>query len=134
MKSFVVVLQDAVGSETFDEVVSFVGEDASGSFGIQAGHARIMTVLVAGLARFRRQDGAWRYVALPGALLYFAGGTLTLAARRYVLGDDYSKISELLETQLLTEERELDSIKQGLQQMEEQLLKRLWNLERRYAP
>ncbi len=54
---------------------SFIGEDASGSFGLQAGHARFMTILEFGLARFRTAEADWQYLALPGALLYFAQGT-----------------------------------------------------------
>ena len=53
MNSFRIMLRDNSRSETIDGVVSFVAEDASGSFGLLAGHARIMTSLVFGLARFK---------------------------------------------------------------------------------
>jgi hypothetical protein len=46
-------LQSAVRCERIDGVLSFVGSDASGSFGIQPGRARFMTVLDYGLSRFR---------------------------------------------------------------------------------
>ena len=48
--------------------MSFVGEDDSGSFGILPGHARVMTLLGFGLARFRVADR-------PGSILALAGGS-----------------------------------------------------------
>lgn len=133
MKTFTLNLQDATRSETIDGVVSFVGEDTSGSFGILAGHVRAMTSLVFGLARFRTGDGAWQYLALPGALLYFRDNVLTVSTRRYLLGDDYMHISQLLQQELLAEEEKLRAVKESLRHMEEALLKRLWEMGRRVA-
>lgn len=130
MKSFSLKLQDATHSEEIAGVTSFVGEDKSGSFGILAGHARMMTSLVIGLARFRIGEAAWKYLALPGAILYFHDNTLTLSTRRYLLDDDYMRISRDLEEQLLTEEAKLHSTKESLHHMEEEVLKRLWEMGR----
>lgn len=131
MKTFILNLQDATRSETIDGVVSFVGEDTSGSFGILAGHVRAMTSLIFGLARFRTGDGAWQYLALPGALLYFRDNVLTVNTRRYLLGDDYMRISQALQQELLEEEEKLRAVKESLRHMEEALLKRLWEMGRR---
>jgi len=114
-------------------VTSFVGEDASGSFGILAGHARMVTSLLIGLARFRSADGPWRYLALPGAVLYFHDNVLTLCTRRYLLDDDYLRISQALQQQLLAEEEKLHTMKESLQRMEEAVLKRLWEADRKGA-
>ena len=126
MRSFTLRLQDATRVEQISGVTSFIGEDASGSFGILAGHARMMSVLVLGLARFRVGENGWKYLALPGAVLYFHDGLLTLSTRRYLLDDDYRRISQALREQLLAEEQTLLSIRQGLHQMEQQFLRRLW--------
>lgn len=131
MKTFTLNLQDATRSETIDGVVSFVGEDTSGSFGILAGHVRAMTSLVFGLARFRTGEAAWQYLALPGALLYFRDNVLTVNTRRYLLGDDYMRISQALQQELLAEEEKLRAVKESLRHMEEALLKRLWEMGRR---
>ena len=56
-KTFQIILRDTAGHESIEGVVSFVGEDASGSFGIRAGHDRMITSLVFGLARFRLEQG-----------------------------------------------------------------------------
>lgn len=128
MKSFSLRLLDATRGEVIAGVTSFVAEDDSGSFGIQAGHARIMTSLSFGLARFRKESDAWQYLALPGALLYFDGDTLTLSTRHYVIDDDYQRISEALRDKLLAEEAELDNLKESMHRMEEEALQRMWRL------
>lgn len=129
MNSFSLQLFDGRRSERFEGITDFVGEDGSGSFGILAGHARMMTVLVFGLARFRSgSDAPWRYLALPGALLYFDDNTLTLASRHYLIDDDYERISARLTDELLREEEQLHDMKASLQRMEEAMFKRIWEL------
>ncbi len=133
MKTFTLALHDATRSEEIRDVTSFVGEDASGSFGILAEHARMMTSLIIGLARFRIGEGTWRYLALPGALLYFHDNVLTLSTRRYLLDDDYMRISKALQEQLLAEEEKLHTMKESLHHMEEEVLNRLWKIGRKGA-
>ena len=122
-------LQSALRCERIDKVQSFVGSDASGSFGIQPGRARFMTVLDYGLARFRSMPGAWQYLACPGAVLRFADDQLTVDTRRYLCDEDYERISELLAGQLAQEEEELRSVKENLQKLEQELFRRLRNLD-----
>ena len=128
MNTFTLLLQDASRSERIDGVNSFVGEDASGSFGILPDHSRMMTTLVIGLARFRIGDTNWQYLAMPGAVLYFFNNVLTLSTRRYLRDDDYTRISAALQEQLLAEEEQLHATRESLRRMEESLLKRLWDL------
>ena len=130
MKTFSLQLQDATRGERFEGVSVFVGEDDSGSFNILAGHGRMMTTLVMGLARFRRGTGAWQYLAMPGAVLYFYDDVLTLSTRRYLRDDDYSRISSALQEQLLAEEEQLQLTRESLHRMEASLLKRLWQMGR----
>jgi F-type H+-transporting ATPase subunit epsilon len=131
VKDFKLVIQDATGVRELPGVTSFVGEDTSGSFGILAGHARMIASLVIGLARFRMGADPWRYLALPGGVLYFDANVLTLSARRCLVGDDYARISEALEEQLLAEEHHLHKMKESLHRMEEEIFKRLWEMGRR---
>lgn len=127
MRTFVVELCDATHQQRFEAVESFVGEDASGSFGILPRHQRMMTALVMGMARLRLR-GHWRYLAVPEAMLYFRDGVLQINCRHYLLDDDYQRISRALHDQLLREEEKLQHMKHSLYQMEEALLKRLWAL------
>ena len=130
MNSFTLRLQDATRSEVIEGVTSFVGEDDSGSFGILAGHARTMTALTIGLARFRVDEEHWTYLAVPGGVLYFQNDVLTLSTRRYFIDDDYMRISETLQQQLLVEEQQLYAMKKSLHKMEHEVLKRLWEMGR----
>jgi F-type H+-transporting ATPase subunit epsilon len=131
VNAFTLKLQDATRFEEINNVTSFVGEDVSGSFGILAGHARMMTTLIIGLARFRIGENDWQYLAVPGAVLYFHDNVLTLSTRRYVLDNDYMRISQTLKQQLLEEEENLYAMKKSLRNMEEEVLKRLWEMYRR---
>ncbi|OGT88746.1 MAG: hypothetical protein A2286_04695 [Gammaproteobacteria bacterium RIFOXYA12_FULL_61_12] len=126
MKDFRLRLQDTTHAEEIDGVTAFTGEDASGSFGIRAGHARFMTLLVMGLARFRAgEESPWQYLALPGALLYFRANRLTLTCQHYLRDDDYGRISTALEQQILAEEAHLHGTRESLRRMDRELLKRL---------
>jgi len=133
MKSFSLSLRDVNRGETIDGVTSFVGEDESGSFGLLSGHARFMTSLVFGLARFRTGSAQWHYLAVPGALLYFADDALHITTQRYLLDDDYERVSGRLRDELLKEEKSLREVKASLRKMEDELFRRLWQLGREYA-
>ena len=130
MNVFTLHLQSATQYEAIADVTSFVGEDGSGSFGIQAGHARMMASLSFGLARYRSGEQAWQYLALPGALLYFVDNQLFINTRHYVRDDDYSRINSVLREQLRTEEAGLRRIKDSLRRMEEEMLKRMRDIQR----
>ncbi|MDE3119903.1 MAG: F0F1 ATP synthase subunit epsilon [Nitrospirota bacterium] len=131
---FVLHLQSATQYERLDGVTSFVGEDDSGVFGILAGHARFMTALVFGLARFRTAETSWQFLALPGALLYCVDNELFINTRRYLRDEDYTRISQALDEQLLAEETALRSLKDSLHRLEEEMFKRLWKMGRGGEP
>jgi F-type H+-transporting ATPase subunit epsilon len=133
MDTFTLVVRDANGAREVPGVASFVGEDASGAFGILAGHARMMTSLSFGLARFRLPDADWQYIALSRAVLYFRDNVLTLNTRRYLMDANYTELSQALTEQLLSEEQALRETTTSLRRMEEEMLRRLWELGRRGA-
>lgn len=131
MKPFTLQLQDSSHREVIENVTGFVGEDSSGSFSLLADHARFVTVLSIGLARFRIGDSQWRYLAVPGGVLYFHNNCLTLSCRRYLVDDDYHRISDALQQRLLAEEDELHAMKESLQQLEDEFLRRMWEVSQR---
>jgi F-type H+-transporting ATPase subunit epsilon len=126
MNIFTLQLYDAMHSETLADVVSFAGEDASGSFGIMANHERFMTCLVFGMARFRTRDGRVQYLAMPGGVLYFIDNVLRISTHHYIIDTDYEQISTVLQNQLVEEEGRLLTLKKSLKNMETELFKRLW--------
>ena len=130
MNSFHLILLGAFQQQRIKGVSSFVGEDASGSFGLQAGHERFMTSLVFGLARFRCGEQPWKFLALPRALAYFVDNELFLCTRRFLMDTDYSRISSQLTDQLLADEENQRSMREHMGRMEEEVLRRLWKLGR----
>lgn len=128
MNVFSLTLQSAGRREQLDNVVSFVGEDDSGSFGLQAGHAHFITALTFGLARLRYADGKIDYLALPGAVLRFKENQLEISCRRYLRNSDHTAISSALREELISEEQRLQSFKSSLAEMEQAVLQRLWRL------
>jgi F-type H+-transporting ATPase subunit epsilon len=131
--AFSLHLESASRSERIDDVVSFIGNDASGAFGLLAHHARLLTVLEFGMARFRTTDDRWHYVALPGAVAYFVDNALHLATRRYVLSDDYRVVADAVENTLRAEERTLRGLRQSVGRLDREILRRLWRLQEREA-
>ena len=130
MSGFTVQLKSAVQCERLEGVVSFVGEDASGSFGLMKGHSRFVTTLTFGLAQLGYDDGQRDYLALPEAVAYFDGDQLTISARRYLRGVDYTRISEVLRDEMVQEEQVLGEFKNSLEQMERAIMLRLWRIGR----
>lgn len=131
MNQFTLNLFDAVHEQRISGVTSFVGEDASGCFGIQAHHARFMTTLVFGLARFRLAAEDWQYLALPGAVVYFNNNELTISTRHFLIDTDLERIGTLLEQQLIAEEEDLHATRESLHKMEQAMLKRMLALKRK---
>ena len=129
MNTFSLHLQSATQYERVENVISFVGEDDSGSFGILPRHARMMTLLAFGLARFRVAEQDWEYLAVPGAVAYFVSGHLYISTRHYLRGKDYETITAALREGLLTEEEALRTMKQSLRRLEEEMFKRLWKMK-----
>jgi F-type H+-transporting ATPase subunit epsilon len=130
VSGFTLHLASATRGERIPGVASFVGADASGSFGILPGHARFLTVLDYGLARFRITGEPWRYLACPGAVLNFVRDDLFVNTRRYLVDDDYGRVSTLLAGQLAREEAELKTVKDNLQRLEQELFRRLRQIDR----
>lgn len=126
MNVFTLQLYDAIQTQTLSDVVSFTGEDASGSFGIMANHERFMTCLVFGMARIRTRDDSLQYLAMPGGVLYFADNILSISTRHFIIDTDYEQISTVLQNQLVEEEGRLMTLKKSLHNMETELFKRLW--------
>ena len=130
MNSFTLQLYDTTKQIRIENVSSFIGEDSSGSFGIQAHHARFMTTLVFGLFPYRLQTEDWQYLALPGGVLYFNNNELSISTLHFLIDSDFERISELLKRQLLVEEETRTATRTSLQKMEQSMLAKLWDQQR----
>jgi F-type H+-transporting ATPase subunit epsilon len=128
MNTFTLRLLGAARSEEIGGVCSFVGEDRSGQFGIQALHEPLVTVLEFGLARFRREDAPWEYVGLPGGLLYMAGNRLHVCTTHYIRDTQRDRLVRALEAELRREQVLLNEFHASLKRLEEEMLRRLLRL------
>jgi F-type H+-transporting ATPase subunit epsilon len=76
-----------------DAVASLRAEDQTGDFGIRPGHADFLTVIDAGVMRWRGESGSWRYCALRGGVFTVTGGDeVRVACREAIVSDDLASL------------------------------------------
>ena len=129
MPGFTLELASSTRLQHLDGVQSFIGADASGCFGLMAGHEPLATVLDYGLARFRLAEGTWHYLALPGGVLRFADNHLAIATRSFVIGDSLDTVRSALEQETAQEASHRADLGHNLRQLEQALMQRLWRME-----
>ncbi|HEX7649456.1 MAG TPA: hypothetical protein VF450_18805 [Noviherbaspirillum sp.] len=115
------------GSEIqrFEEVMQFIAGDDSGSFGILPHHEHTIAVMRYGMARFVEASGTWRYAAMPGGVVRFAGNAMTVVAARYFIGTDRAALADRLAAEMTREDSDLRSMRQTLAGIERTLIRRL---------
>lgn len=76
------------------DVVSVRAEDASGAFGLLAGHTDLLTVLTPSVLHWRGADGALGHCAVQGGVLTVEqhGSRIAVACRRGEVGDDLARL------------------------------------------
>lgn len=81
-----------------DDVTHLRAEDASGAFGILTGHADFLTAIAVSVVSWRNGQGEEHHVAVHGGMLEVrGGGTIAIATREAVAGDDLRRLeSEVL--------------------------------------
>ena len=76
-----------------EAITSLRGEDASGGFGILPGHADFVTVIDAGILRWRSASGPWTYCAVRGGVFTVSHGSeVHVACREAITGTDLSSV------------------------------------------
>lgn len=74
-------------------ITSLRAEDASGGFGILPGHADFVTVIDAGVLRWRRCTGPWHYCVVRGGVMTVSEGCMVrIACRDAVTGDNLATL------------------------------------------
>lgn len=74
-------------------IASLRAEDASGDFGIKPGHTDFLTVIDAGVMRWRTAEGPWRFCALRGGIFSVTGGNqVRVACREAILSDELASL------------------------------------------
>jgi F-type H+-transporting ATPase subunit epsilon len=76
-----------------DGVAHLRAEDATGAFGILAGHADLVTALTISVASWRDEGKVEHHIALRGGMLQVSGGSLVeIATPEAVPGDDLRQL------------------------------------------
>lgn len=130
MNTFRVQVQGIEEHWSADNIVSLVGSDASGRFGIQAGHEFFITCLQPGLIRLCDDNGHWFYLAQPGAVLVFEHGQLNIACTEFMRGADADQLLNQLEKNWLQQDEDLHAAKSSITQVEQTLARKLWQMNR----
>lgn len=125
MSVFRLELVSEEGQESIDRIVSFVGADESGSFGILANREPLITILSWGLCCFTTADGARQYVGMPGGVLSFAGGVLHIATPRYIRAAESQALLTQLDESMRTEEEDRRHLREVLHNLDREFLRRL---------
>jgi F-type H+-transporting ATPase subunit epsilon len=81
-----------------DDDVHYVrAEDSSGAFGIQPGHADLLSALSISVIVWRNSRGGERYAAVRGGALRVRGGqSVEIATREAVIGEDLERLREVV--------------------------------------
>lgn len=75
------------------EVVHLRAEDASGTFGVLAGHTDFLTVLETSVVSWRQTDGHEHHCAVRGGVLTVSSGReIAIATREAVVSDDLAAL------------------------------------------
>jgi F-type H+-transporting ATPase subunit epsilon len=130
MNSFALELLDSRGRHDFNNVIQFIAADASGSFGVLAGHAHLVAVLRYGLARFLDSQGDWYYLTLPGGVLRFCNNRLTVTTVRYFLGSERDLLCQQLADEMAQNDSEVHAAQATLSEIEHSLIRRLAELSK----
>ena len=77
---------------TVDHVTYLRAEDPSGSFGIEPGHAPLVTALSISVVSWRDAKGEELHCAVRGGILSVEGDTVSIATREAVIDPDLGRL------------------------------------------
>lgn len=131
MRTMRVRLLDNESLEEMDDVVLIAAHDGSGGFSILPGHIPFMTMLDSGLVRIRHQDGREDYLGQPGGLLEVTRDAVSITTRRLFRERDAAALEQQMQVNLELEESRLRATRATLKHMEDEVLRRIFEMEPR---
>ncbi|MBV8273434.1 MAG: hypothetical protein JO067_14295 [Cupriavidus sp.] len=135
MRTFTLTMLDGHRAVDIDDITSLVATDASGAFGVQAGHADLLTVIEPGLFRYRtRKAPDWNFGASLGGMLHcrtlHEHTAVRIVSGRFLFGPDPAALQSAF-AELLENENQLRiSTRESRLQLEFVLYKRMQELAR----
>jgi F-type H+-transporting ATPase subunit epsilon len=132
------ILLDGREAARIDRVASLVAGDASGQFGVQPGHAALVTVIEPGLFRYRLVGSeTWTWCASAGGMLSCqrdAGATtVRIVSRRFLRGADAEWLQSQLEALLQREHSLRVTTRESRDQLDIAFYKRMQQLAQERA-
>ena len=112
-----------------DDVISFVGSDASGSFGIMAHRLPLVTILTFGIATLKKIDKSIEYLGLSGGVLSFKDNTLTIISLFAIKSRKLDKLANTLNDAVKGDEERSKKIRGYIQKLDEEIMKRIKEME-----
>jgi F-type H+-transporting ATPase subunit epsilon len=110
-----------------DRVYYVRAEDASGSFGIEPGHADLLTSLCICVVRWRNDAGRGGYVAVRGGILRVRDGKLLeIATREAVVGNDLARLREEVLSAMRSNLEAEQSARAGAFKLENALVRQIY--------
>jgi F-type H+-transporting ATPase subunit epsilon len=131
LRTFALTLMDSTQTQQFAAVRECQAADASGSFGLLAGHAPFVAVLRYGLLRFTNGDSVSHYVAFPGGILRFADNHLQVVTSRFFSGDERQVLVDRMTAEIAREDSDVRQARQTLAKIEQTLMRHLGELSSR---
>lgn len=125
MNTFVLNLQSLNCDIQIEGVQSFIATDMSGRFGLQAKHEDFVTILSAGLARYRDNKKNWHYIAQPGASLVFENNSLTLSSTQFIVSDKRDEILAAMDKAWAALDEDKASTKRNIAHVEQAMTRKL---------
>lgn len=96
----VVATPTAIVAEA-DDVAHVRAEDETGAFGMEPGHARLVTALPVAVVTWREADGSEHHVAIRGGVLIVEDGDVEIATRQAIRDDDLASLERKVEEAFL---------------------------------
>jgi F-type H+-transporting ATPase subunit epsilon len=117
-----ILVPDAVVLDT--PVTGVQAADATGRFGLRAGHERFVTVLVPSLLTYTTGEGE-RYAAVDGGVLLLEGDRVSVVTREAVLADRLEDVAERAAAILNARKREERRARAEFNELQTVLVKQL---------
>jgi F-type H+-transporting ATPase subunit epsilon len=118
-----ILVPDAVVLDT--RVTGVQAGDASGRFGLRAGHEPFVTTLSPSLLIYTDEEGRERYAAVDGGIMLLEGNRLSVVTREAVLADRLEDVVERAAAILDIRQREEHRARAEFHDLQTALVKQL---------
>jgi len=105
-----------------------VAEGPDGRFGMWPGHIDVVSALVPGILLYAPEHGADRFVAVNSGTLVKCGGTVRVAVRGAVEGDDLGALRRRVEAEFRRHDEEERDARAALARLEASMIRRFRDL------